>query len=147
LRRADLIWGCFLSPGTTMICEAGIFKAVGPFDTTLKRHEDWDWLLRLTEKFDLAYLGTPLARREPSPNINTSQVQDALEKIRAKHIDRLPPPLQRSFEAAIAWETAAAYHRDGDYWAVLRAMLKSLRLAPFGHRGLGTIISKRLALR
>jgi glycosyltransferase involved in cell wall biosynthesis len=142
LTRADLVWGCFISPGTTMICEPSVFKEVGPFDTTLKRHEDWDWLLRLTARLDLAYLGLPLARREPSPHVNSVQVQDALQAIRAKHIAGLPSSTRRRFEAALAWETAYIYHREGDRVSAVRAVVKSLRLAPFGHPGLSAAVAK-----
>jgi hypothetical protein len=51
---ADAVWGCYLSPGTTMVCETRIFAEIGLFDTKLQRHEDWDWLLRLTARYDLA---------------------------------------------------------------------------------------------
>jgi glycosyltransferase involved in cell wall biosynthesis len=145
LTRADLVWGCFLSPGTTMICGRSIFSEIGPFDPALKRHEDWDWLLRFAKKYDLAYFGVPLARREPSPFVNRLQVLDALEMIRAKHLDALPPSMRRHFEAAIACETAAAYYREGNRLAALRAMIRSLWLAPVGHPVLGAIIANRFA--
>jgi glycosyltransferase involved in cell wall biosynthesis len=142
LTKADIVWGCVLSPGTTMICEPSVFKEIGTFDTTLKRHEDWDWLLRFTDRFDLAYLGMPLALREPSPYANRLQVQDALRKIAAKHLRTLPPLLRRRFEAAIAWDTAAAYYREGNRVASMLTTLKSLWLAPVGHPALGAIVSK-----
>jgi len=145
ITRADLVWGCFLSPGTTMICEHSVFNEIGPFDPFLKRHEDWDWLLRFTGKYDLGYLGVPLARREPSPFVNRLQVLDALEMIKAKHLDALPSSVRRHFEAAIACETAAAYYREGDRLSALRAMIRSLWLAPIGHPVLGAIIANRFA--
>jgi hypothetical protein len=64
LTVADAVWGCYLSPGTTMVCEPRIFAEIGLFDTKLQRHEHWDWLLRLTARYDLAYLSEPLAGRE-----------------------------------------------------------------------------------
>jgi hypothetical protein len=142
LTKADIVWGCVLSPGTTMICERSVFDEIGIFDTTLKRHEDWDWLMRFTDRFDLAYLGMPLALREPSPYANRPQVQDVLNKIRIKHLDTLPPMLRRRFEAAIAWDTAAAYFREGNYAASILTTIKSLCLAPVGHPALGAMISK-----
>jgi glycosyltransferase involved in cell wall biosynthesis len=145
ITRADLVWGCFLSPGTTMICERSVFNEIGPFDPSLKRHEDWDWLLRFTGKYNLAYLGVPLARREPSPFVNRLQVLKALEMIRAKHLDALTPSMRRQFEAAIACETAAAYYREGDRLSALLAMIKSLWLAPVGHPVLSAIIANRFA--
>jgi hypothetical protein len=37
-----------------MVCETRIFAEIGLFDTKLQRREDWDWLLRLTARWDLA---------------------------------------------------------------------------------------------
>jgi glycosyltransferase involved in cell wall biosynthesis len=64
LTAADAVWKCYLSPGTTMVCEPRIFAEIGLFDTDLQRHEDWAWLLRLTARRDLGYLSEPLARHE-----------------------------------------------------------------------------------
>src|SRR5262249_51722883 len=52
------------SPGTTMVREPRIFAEIGLFDTSLNRHEDWDWLLRLTARHDLAF---PSRWRAASP--------------------------------------------------------------------------------
>jgi glycosyltransferase involved in cell wall biosynthesis len=142
LTHADLVWGCFLSPGTTMICEPRVFDEIGPFDPALQRHEDWDWLLRFTARYDLAYLATPLARREPSPYVNTGQALDVLDKMSAKHLSKLHVRERRHFEAAIAYDTAAAYFREGSRVSALRAMLKFLWLAPTGHAVLPGLLSR-----
>jgi glycosyltransferase involved in cell wall biosynthesis len=145
LTLADIAWGCILSPGTTMICEPRIFAEIGLFDTGLQRHEDWDWLLRLTARYDLAYLAEPLAYREPSAFGNHPQALDAIDKIREKHLSHLPLPVRRSFAAGLAFETAAARYRQGNRGAAASAMLKSIWLAPIGHAALGAIVAGRLA--
>jgi hypothetical protein len=145
LTAADIAWGCFLSPGTTMVCEPRIFAEIGPFDTDLQRHEDWDWLLRLTATYDLAYLAEPLAEREPSAFGNHRQTLDAVDRLRQKHLQRLPVRVRRSFQAALAFETAAVNYRKGDRSAAVLAMLKSLWLVPFGHAALNSIVAGRLA--
>lgn len=45
--------GCSVSPGSTLIVSRACFDAVGPFDPTLRRYEDWDWLLRYAAKHRL----------------------------------------------------------------------------------------------
>jgi glycosyltransferase involved in cell wall biosynthesis len=40
-----LLLGCDLSPGTTLLAHRWIFEKVGLFDETLRRFEDWDWLI------------------------------------------------------------------------------------------------------
>jgi glycosyltransferase involved in cell wall biosynthesis len=143
LGLADIVWGCFLSPGTTMVCRRSVFERVGMFDSTLGRHEDWDWLLRFSSKHSLAYLAEPLARREPSPHANRRQVLAALDQIRATHRRTLPPRDQRHFEAALALEAAAAHFRQGHRLPALGNLIKSLWLAPFDHATLATVVSSR----
>lgn len=41
----DMMFGCRLNPGTTLMCERGILLDT-PFDETLKRFEDWDWFIQ-----------------------------------------------------------------------------------------------------
>jgi glycosyltransferase involved in cell wall biosynthesis len=145
LTLADIAWGCLLSPGTTMVCERRMFEEIGPFDTRIKRREDWDWLLRLTRRHDLAYVATPLARREPSAFSNYHQALDDLDILRAKHGANLPLSVRRSFAAALAFETAAARYGQGDRIAALAAGLRSLWLSPGGNPSLRAIIAKRFA--
>lgn len=40
------VFGCDLSPGTTLLVRRDTFDRVGAFDERMRRFEDWDWLLR-----------------------------------------------------------------------------------------------------
>lgn len=141
--RVDLVWGCFLSPGTTMLCKATLFREIGMFDTSLRRHEDWDWLLRLTARYDLGYLDVALARREPSAYADLNESLEAMAQIGAKHLVALPPSQRRHLQAAIAWENAAAYFRGGNRIAALAEGARSLWLAPRGNPALVATIARR----
>jgi len=145
LTAADAVWGCYLSPGTTMICEPRIFAEIGLFDTNLQRHEDWDWLLRLTARYNLAYLSEPLANREPSAFANHCQTLKAIESIHEKHLSRLRQHLRRRLEAGLALETAAVRYRQHNWGGAASGILKSIWLAPVGNVALGTIVAGRLA--
>jgi glycosyltransferase involved in cell wall biosynthesis len=147
LTVADAVWGCYLSPGTTMVCEPRIFAEVGLFDTNLQRHEDWDWLLRLTARYDVAYLPEPLASREPSAFGNHHQTLEAIERMRRKHLLRLPQHLRRRFEAGLALEEAAARYRQRNWGGAASGILKSLWLVPIGNAAAGAILAGRLARR
>jgi hypothetical protein len=144
LGLADIVWGCFLSPGTTLVCRPSIFEDVGIFDSTLARHEDWDWLLRFfLSRHQLAYVAEPLAWREPSPHANKNQVLAALRQIRATHLSTLPPRNQRHFEAALALEAAAAHFRQGHRLPAIGELLKSIWFAPFDHATILPVVSSR----
>ena len=147
LTAADAVWGCYLSPGTTMVCEPRIFAEIGLFDTNLQRHEDWDWLLRLTARCDLGYLSEPLASREPSAFGNHHQTLDAIESMRRKHLAQLPQHLRRRFEAGLALEEAAARYRQHSWGRAASGILKSLWLVPIGNAAAGAILAGRLARR
>jgi len=145
LAITDAVWGCYLSPGTTMVVLVPLHVEVGLFDTDVQRHEDWDWLLRLTARFDLAYLPEPLASREPSAFGNHDQTLEAIETIRRKHLSRLPRHLQRRLEAGLALETAAVRYRQRNWSGAASGILKSLWLAPIGNAAVGAILAGRLA--
>jgi glycosyltransferase involved in cell wall biosynthesis len=147
LTVADAVWGCYLSPGTTMVCEPRVFAEIGLFDANLQRHEDWDWLLRLTARFDIAYLSEPLASREPSAFRNYDQTLEAIETIRRNHLSRLPRHFQRRLEAGLALETAAVRYRQRNWSGAASGILKSLWLAPIGNAAAGAILAGRLARR
>jgi hypothetical protein len=147
LTAADAVWGCYLCPGATMVCEPRIFTEIGLFDTGLQRHEDWDWLLRLTARYDLAYLSEPLARVEPSAFGNHRQTLEAIESIRRKHLSQMPQHLRRRFEAGLALEVAAARYRQRNWSAAASGILKSLSLVPIGNAAVGAILAGRLARR
>ena len=63
----DLLWGCGLSPGSTMLIRRDVFEAVGPFDEALRRLEDWDWLLRCAHNLPVAVVPEVLASVESGP--------------------------------------------------------------------------------
>lgn len=58
----ELAMGCRLSPGTTLVVRRACYDSVGYYDEALPRHEDYEWLLRFVQKFDIGVVGEPLAR-------------------------------------------------------------------------------------
>src|SRR5260370_17991149 len=120
-----------------MGCEPRVWREGGLFDTDVRGHEDWDWLVRLTARFDLAYLPEPLASREPSAFGNHDQTLEAIETIRRKHLSRLPRHLQRRLEAGLALETAAVRYRQRNWSGAASRLLTALLLAPLGDAGVG----------
>ena len=45
----EILWGCRISPGTTLMIERTLWEATGPMDETLDRLEDWDWMIHATK--------------------------------------------------------------------------------------------------
>jgi glycosyltransferase involved in cell wall biosynthesis len=147
LGLSDLVWGCFVSPGSTLMFERPLFDEVGPLDITLQRLEDWDWLLRYARLHDLGFLAEPLARIELSPNLHAERVLAAIAKLEDKYLTLLTDKQRRNFQAALEVERAAVQFRIGNIGAALPALLRSLWLAPVGNAALSAVLHNRLARR
>jgi glycosyltransferase involved in cell wall biosynthesis len=142
---ADLVWGCFVSPGSTLMFERSIFADVGPLDATLGRLEDWDWLLRYARTRSLGFIAEPLARIHVSPQSNAAPVLAAIDALRSKHSASLGARDRRHFEAALDLEMAAAFYRTGRPGRAVPAFLRSLARAPFAHPALAAVLHNRSA--
>jgi len=140
----QLAWGCFVSPGSTLLCRRSLFGEIGPFDTALSRLEDWDWLLRLVRARPLGFLAEPLARIEPSAGGNPDKVIPALDRLWRKHAPGLAARTRRHFAAALDIERAAAFYRGGDRSAAAASLLRSLLRVPLGNRAFAAILHNRL---
>lgn len=140
---ADLVWGCFVSPGSTMVFKRSVFEMIGPFVVTLKRLEDWDWLLRAVTRYPLGFLQQPLVTITPSPNKDSPDVLTALDRIGHDHLPALAPRQQRHLRAAIRFERAAYFFRNGYIVRGVVNLLGSFGLAPFGHQALVAVLHNR----
>jgi glycosyltransferase involved in cell wall biosynthesis len=145
LAQADLAWGCFVSPGSTLLCKRAIFREVGALDTSLRRFEDWDWLMRLTRTRSRGFLAEPLARIEPSTGVDQSAVFAALERVADKHLPALSGRIRRHFKAACRLERAAALFRSGKRVRAMRELAVSLLQSPLRHRALAAVLHNRRA--
>lgn len=143
LALADLVWGCFVSPGSTLMFERRVFADVGPLDTTLGRLEDWDWLLRYARTRGLGFIAEPLARIHVSPHTNTAPVLAAIEALRGKHAAGLDARDRRHFEAALDLEKAAAFYRGGSMTQAVPAFVRSLARSPITHPALAAVLHNR----
>lgn len=145
LGTADFVWGCFVSPGSTLMCERKVFQDIGVYDVAFPRLEDWDLLMRLVRTRDLGFLAEPLASIEASRHADAKSVLVALDRMGARHSDMLSPSERRHFLAAIEFERAAACYREAHYLPAVIALARSLWLAPTGHVALRAVLHNRLA--
>jgi glycosyltransferase involved in cell wall biosynthesis len=141
----DLVWGCFVSPGSTLMFERAVFDEIGAFDTGLQRLEDWDWLLRYARGRKLGFLAAPLARIEVSPGSDAARVHRILEYLWTKHQRDLSPRDRRHFAAALDLQRAAAHYYRGNMLPSVAALLKSFLRSPRGHTALSVVMHNWLA--
>jgi glycosyltransferase involved in cell wall biosynthesis len=138
--RNLILFGCTISPGSTLLVEHGVFARVGLFDETLRRLEDWDWLLRYASLGNMIAVPEPLVdvtydegekfRNEPDER---DPVLHAIEQIKAKHLSRLKKGSRigaRKFESTLWLENAAQHYRKGAGMRACVAGFRSLAVYP-----------------
>jgi len=80
-----LLLGCGLAPGATLLTRRICFDLIGFFDETLPRHQDWDWLIRLSQSYRIAVLETPLAKVCVGESPRAQIVEISKRRFLAKH--------------------------------------------------------------
>jgi hypothetical protein len=142
-----MVWGCFVSPGSTLMLERGVFDEIGAFDTGLQRLEDWDWLLRYSRRHALGFLAAPLARIDASPGKQAAKIEGMLEHLWTKHQGDLVARDRRHFAAALDLQRAAAHYYRGNMLPSLASLLRSFLRSPSRHTALSVVMHNWLARR
>ena len=149
--RRSQLFGCTCGPGTTLLCRRDVFTAIGPFDEELRRLEDWDWLLRLSEKgYRLLASPAVLARVEVGSGASGQNVIAAAQRIRERHrlaVTRDGAVSRRIFAATLHLESAAALFGDKAYGAALFSTMRSLACYPMRPDRLYSRLIERFARR
>ncbi len=136
LRQRDMQMGCRISPGSTLMAERSLLEEVGPMKESLRRLEDWDWLLRCTGISNIAILPDVLSRidyRLPK-GINYEDVRASVDLMKSEHFvgpGILPSIARLRYLAALENELAAAAYKNSRFALATRHFLKSLFHFPF----------------
>ena len=120
--------------GSTLMVELACFAAVGEFDATLRRLEDWEWSLRFAARYALPVLPRPLAH----VSVGTGRaIGDAVAAsaarivaLHAERFDRDAPEWGRRLRATAAWHTAYGFHVEGRLARAAWFGLEAIRLDP-----------------
>ena len=131
----DFASGCWSAPGTTLVTRRLAFDRVGLFDESLRRLEDYDWLLRFAlagGRLDIAdVMGAVIA---PSGQARSAVVERSVAQLEAKYAASgsrpLPSALLRRFLAYMALERGAALLADGHRLAGAAHLATSLAVKP-----------------
>ncbi len=145
---ASLLDGCFVSPGSTLMARRQCFETVGMLDESLSRFEDWDWLLRLVERYEFDCLPEILAVVHAGPPPQRSVIESAARALESRQAARIHAMSGREglrrFRASLALERAnaaiAARRYPAAAMAILQASIQShKRTFAFLSRGLGRL--------
>ncbi len=126
----DFASGCWTCPGSTALMSRRAWLRSGGQDETLRRLEDYEWLLRWG-----AGGGRVVAHRGVGAEItrggraSVALIDAAAARIRALHPD-LPKAAQRRMESYLSLEAGAARLHAGAYASGLGALARSWALRP-----------------
>ncbi len=116
--RREILFGCTIGPGSTLVAERRVFDDVGGFDEAFRRLEDWDWLLRYSERYELAFAEEPLAdvyveATEAPPAARPGNPElDGIQRMGTKHLSRLGSWAERmQLRSSLLFEQGAALYR------------------------------------
>lgn len=136
----EILWGCRISPGSTLMIERTLYEAAGPMDETLRRLEDWDWLILVAKHAPIAGLREVLAdvHHDRYAHVNEAQFVAAAGKM-ADYVrqDRYGLSLAERMVllSAIQYELAATYYRKRHVGAAMRAFAASMLYCPWKRPG------------
>ncbi len=132
--RDQILYGCSISPGSTLVVDRGAFDEIGGFDEEFRRLEDWDWLLRFSEVYDLTVVPDPLASvfmehgQAPDPRSTLA----ALERLRLKHLSRPRSFARRQrLRGSLLVERAAVHYRSREVGRAVTLAALGLIMYPF----------------
>lgn len=132
----DLLWGCRISPGSTLMAERSLFALTGPHEETLRRLEDWDWLLLAAKHAPIGGLDETLVDVHHD---RYAHVDDTHFRLAVAQMDRyaregrygLTRGQRRVLLSALQYEAAAMDYRKGRFGAALRALATSILYCPW----------------
>ena len=136
----EVLWGCRISPGTTLMVERALWETIGPMDETLGRLEDWDWMILAAKYVTFKGLREVLADVHHDRYVHVSEVKfvAAARKMAdytVKGRYGLSRGQERILRSAIQYELSAIYYRKRRFGPALHALAKSFAYCPWKRPG------------
>ena len=127
-----LFLGCDQAPGSTLVFDRMILNEIGYIDTSLRRYEDWDWLLRYCSKYRLLEIESPLARVHYTPQRSPLIVEASALIFVSKYSDELRQfGLYRNVVISRRWmEVASYYAQEHNIRKIVQYLIKALVIFP-----------------
>jgi glycosyltransferase involved in cell wall biosynthesis len=131
----ELMLGCHMDPGTTLVVTRTAFDEIGYYDTDLPRYTDWDWMLRYAQRgFPLITIRQPLGKIYRLTHPRAQSIEKAANHFLRKHAAFF---LEQGFvygRKAISrrwFEVASGFASEHDFFRMSFYLLKGLMIYPF----------------
>jgi glycosyltransferase involved in cell wall biosynthesis len=144
----ELLFGCPLSIGSTMMVERAAFDATGGFDPSMRRLEDWDWVMRYQRRYEMAAQPEVLVTVHKFSDPHYAQVATAVTRLREVHrgVWRERSWLAgRKFESSLLVEEAAGSYYDGDHRKAMALTLQAIATYPFRNLAFYGMLTRRVS--
>jgi hypothetical protein len=143
------VWGCYTSPGSTLIATRNILLEIGGYDVQFARYEDWDLLLRLAgaSPEGVGFIDDALATIHVERKISSDAWLSALDMLLEKHgesIKNQHKALLRKFRSGIHFNRASAFASRRAWRAMFTELAKSMTIMPIGNWPVRVILAERL---
>ncbi len=126
--------GCDLSPGSTLLARSTAFDRIGLLDETMRRFEDWDWLVRYTQQGGTIHLVPKILVRVYNRRGRLGrQVEESTRLFLTKHgatLGRLHPVVRQRVIADIWFQVVGTYWREGLRAHAMRTLLNAVCAFP-----------------
>ncbi len=124
---------CDQAPGSTLLFERSLLEEIGFLDVSMRRYEDWDWLLRYCEKYRFLALDQPLAKVHFSPNRPSSHAETSAKAFISKYSETLRKfGFYRNMVISRRLiEVSSYYAREHKLWKTIFFVAKGFVTYPF----------------
>ena len=128
-----LFLGSDKAPGSTLVFERALLDVVGPLDTSLRRFEDWDWLLRYCRGHRLLGVNHPLSRIYYTTRRSPAILESSTLAFVAKHSEYLRRyGIFRNKVISKRWmEVASYYAQELNFGKMFHYVFKAFSVYPF----------------
>lgn len=134
LSMEEISYGCYVSPGSSLIATKESLLAIGGYDVRYKRYEDWDLLLKfLYEGFKIGYLRDDLCAIYVAHNFNPENALDGLsmiEEVHAAKVSEFYKSFEPNFISGLSFNRAATLLMQKKYVSGLAKLLESYVVQP-----------------
>lgn len=144
LTSRDIAWGCFIAPGSTLICKKDLLETIRGYDITIPRAEDWDLLIRLSQHHDIGWLNQPLAEIYVESSGTGQGELQGLSHIKSKIGYDIPLDSKKRILASYWFQLSAIHLKQKHYARFLGYLALSLAKKPFNHFPLKAILLPKL---
>ena len=131
--QKKLFLGSDKAPGSTLLFERTLLTEIGLLDASMRRFEDWDWLLRYCRKYELLPVDQPLSRIYYNPRRSPASVEQSTLAFVAKYSEDLRRlGLFRSVVISKRWmEVASYYAQEPNFGKMFHYIFKAFSVYPF----------------